>query len=109
MAQKQTLDKILKTVKDYLLHVERSGIDVEKGILFGSFAKNTAKKDSDIDLCVVSPDFGGDPIAETARLKYLTWDIDPSIEVISYSPEDIVVEEDPLAHEIVKYGKEIRI
>jgi predicted nucleotidyltransferase len=109
MAQEQTLDQIIKTVKDYLMYVEKSGIDVERGILFGSFAKGTAKKDSDIDLCVVSSEFGKDPVAETARLKSLTWDIDPSIEVVPYSPQDLAVEEDPLAHEIRTHGLEIKI
>lgn len=109
MAQSEGLEKVIKTVEEYLHLVKRSGVAVERGIIFGSFAKGNAKKDSDIDLCVVSPNFGKDPIAETALLKSLTWGIDPSIEVISYSPEDIAVEEDPLAYEIRKYGKEIKI
>lgn len=110
MAQTAVVDKkILEIVKDYLRLLKEEGLGVEKGILFGSMAKGTAKGYSDIDLCVVSPEFGADPIAETVRLKSLTWDIDPSIEVVPYSPADLAIEEDPLAHEIRKYGKEIEI
>lgn len=110
MAQRATLNReTIKKIKDYLRLLERSGVDVEKGILFGSLAKGTPKEYSDIDLCVVSSKFGADPIAEMVHLKSLTWDIDPRIEVIPYSPKDLAVEEDPLAHEIRKYGREIKI
>lgn len=109
MAQRTTLnEEIIGKVRSYLRLLERSGVDVERGILFGSFSKGTTKGHSDIDLCVVSSNFGKDPIAETVRLKSLTWDIDPRIEVIPYSPQDLAVEEDPLAHEIKKYGREIK-
>lgn len=106
MAQKTTLSKreVIRKVKDYLYLLKRSGIAVEKGILFGSFAKGKAKASSDIDLCVVSPKFGKDPTAEAVRLKSLTWDVDPGIEVIPYSPRDLAVKEDPLAHEIRTTG-----
>jgi len=110
MAERAVIDKkTLETVKDYLHLLKKEGLGVEKGIIFGSRAKGTAKDYSDIDLCVVSPEFGADPIAETVRLKSLTWDIDPSIEVVPYSPADLAVEEDPLAYEITKYGKEVEI
>jgi len=110
MAQTAVVDKkTLEIVKNYLHLLRKEGLVVEKGILFGSRAKGTAKDYSDIDLCVVSPEFGEDPIAETVRLKSLTWNIDPSIEVVPYSPQDLAVEEDPLAYEITKYGKEIKI
>ena len=108
MAQRTTLNKeVVEKIKAYLHLLESSGVGIEKGILFGSYSKGTAKKYSDIDLCVVSPKFGKDPIAETVRLKTLTWDVDPSIEVVPYSPKDLACEEDPLAHEIRKYGQEI--
>jgi predicted nucleotidyltransferase len=109
MAKRATLNEVTKTVKNYLRLLKKEGVGVERGILFGSFAKGSAKDDSDIDLCVVAPEFGKDPVAETSRLKFYTWDIDPCIEVVSYSPADLAVEEDPLAYEITKYGKEIKI
>ena len=41
----------------YLNYVHAQGIPVSYGILFGSYAKNTANQWSDIDLLVVSPRF----------------------------------------------------
>jgi len=109
MVKESTLNEVIKTVKDYLNLLKKEGVGVEKGILFGSLAKGTAKDDSDIDLCVVASEFGRDPVAETARLKFYTWDVDPCIEVVPYSPADLAVEEDPLAYEITKYGREIKL
>ena len=74
-----------------------------------SKAKGEARGHGDIDLCVVSLEFVKDPIAEMAHLKSLTWDINPSIEVMPYSPEDFTVGEDPLACEINKHGQGIRV
>ncbi|MBM4401810.1 MAG: nucleotidyltransferase domain-containing protein [Candidatus Cloacimonetes bacterium] len=109
MAQKTILNKeVSRKIRNYLNLLQKSGVSVERGILFGSQAKGTVKDYSDIDLCVVSSEFGKDPIAEEVRLKSLTWDIDPRIEVTLYSPADLACEEDPLAYEIRKYGREIR-
>lgn len=38
-------------------YLKKQGIPVSYGVLFGSYAKNTAHKWSDIDLLVVSPRF----------------------------------------------------
>lgn len=48
---------IVKVVQNYLDYVRKQGIPVSYGILFGSYAKNTAHKLSDIDVLVVSPRF----------------------------------------------------
>lgn len=82
---------------------------VERLLVYGSFAKGTPQEHSDIDVCVVSPKFGEDITSEMVRLNTLAHRIDPRIEVVPYSPKDLAVEEDPLAYEITKYGKEIRI
>lgn len=77
-------------------------------ILFGSYAKGIAKPWSDIDLCVVSDDFGVDDYEETVRLKKLTATVDPMIEPHPYHPKDLDNPYDPLAHEIRTTGKVIR-
>ena len=45
---------VITIVKDYLRLLAAEGIDIKKAILFGSYAKGTAKKESDIDLMLVS-------------------------------------------------------
>ena len=52
-----TGQKIKKIVSQYKKALLALGIRVERVILFGSFAKGNPRKDSDIDLLVISNDF----------------------------------------------------
>jgi predicted nucleotidyltransferase len=50
------VDKIVvKSVQNYLQAVQKKGIPVKYGVLFGSFARGQQHEWSDIDLLVVSP------------------------------------------------------
>lgn len=109
MAQGTTLTTVEKNLKKYAQLLQEAGFDVERLLLYGSFAKGTPEKHSDVDVCVVSPEFGGDITSEMVRLNTLAHRIDPRIEAVPYAPADLAVEEDPLAYEITKYGKEIKI
>ena len=53
----KTRQKIKNIVGEYKKTLLDLGIRVERVILFGSFAKGKPKKDSDIDLIVISNDF----------------------------------------------------
>lgn len=109
MAQRTTLTKIEKTLKKYAQSLKGAGFDVERLLVYGSFAKGAPQEHSDIDICVVSPEFGKDETSEMVRLNTLAHRIDPRIEVVPYNPQDLAVEEDPLAHEIRTHGLEIII
>ena len=50
-------ESIIKSVKGYLSAINKQGIKVSFGVIFGSYAKGSATEWSDIDLLVVSPDF----------------------------------------------------
>jgi predicted nucleotidyltransferase len=50
-------DAIVSIVQRFLAAVHSSGIPVELGVLFGSWARGAATSESDIDLVVVSPRF----------------------------------------------------
>jgi uncharacterized protein len=94
-----------KTVlKKYKAVLIREGIPVEKIILFGSYAKKTAKPWSDIDVCIVSPIFGKDPFDEMVRLAKLAEKVDSLIEPHPYNAKDLFDKYDPLAKEIRTYG-----
>jgi len=84
--------------------VKKSGVTVQKAYLFGSFAKDQIRPDSDIDICVVSDQLGNDFISEMVKLRKISLKIDDRIEPIPYGPEDFANKYDPLAHEIQNTG-----
>ncbi|MBU1500240.1 nucleotidyltransferase domain-containing protein [Patescibacteria group bacterium] len=90
--------------KKFIKKVRQAGIPVDAAYLFGSFAKNTAKKYSDIDICVISKKFGKDYFDEAVKLRHLTWDVDDRIEPVPYKPEDLNDRYSTLAHEIKTFG-----
>lgn len=54
-----TKKSIINLVYNFAHDVQKEGVRLEKAILFGSYAKNTATKYSDIDIALVSNDFEG--------------------------------------------------
>ncbi len=53
-------ESIVKSAQKYLRAVNKSGIPVSFGVVFGSQVNGTAHKWSDIDLLVISPRFDGE-------------------------------------------------
>lgn len=95
------IQKIASLIRQKL---EAEGIPVEKIILFGSHARGTARSDSDIDLCVVSSQFGKDYHNELVMLQQFARLSDNSMDIVPYSPKDLSEKYDTLASEIRKYG-----
>lgn len=48
---------IVNVVRQYLAVLPNVGIHASRAVLFGSFARDEADQDSDIDLVVVAPEF----------------------------------------------------
>ncbi len=71
--------------------------------VFGSWAKGTQHKDSDIDVCIVSPKLKGWH-SRVQALSRAPYDDLLAIEPHGFTPKEFKPEEDPLAYEIVKYG-----
>ncbi|MDP2860574.1 MAG: nucleotidyltransferase domain-containing protein [bacterium] len=94
-------DTIIKAQK-FIDLVRNSGIFVSNASVFGSWAKGKASEDSDIDICVVSSDFGKDYIEEMVRLREIALKIDSRIEPIPFNPQDINDPYGSLASEIRK-------
>ena len=100
---------IINKLKRFRKLLEKEGIPVEKLILFGSQARGTAHKDSDIDVCVISPIFGKDPITEKFKLLYLGPQIDTRIQAVPFSTKDFLKNKiSPLLHEIRQEGIDIK-
>lgn len=75
-------------VSKYINALKSRNIRVEKAILFGSYAKGNEGKDSDIDIAIISPDFGHDYLEEAVMLKEVSEDIDLDISPRPYSLEE---------------------
>jgi predicted nucleotidyltransferase len=99
------MNKILKFVQ----MIEQQGISVSKVILFGSYAKGKANPDSDIDIAVVSTQFGQDIVEEMMKLRKIALNIDSHIEPVPLCPDDLDDNFSTLAQEIKRYGVDVAI
>ncbi len=110
MAKSATLKK-KKTdlINRYVLLLRQKGIEVSKVVLFGSYAKGSAKPDSDIDLAIVSSQFGKDHWKEMVLLRKLALEIDSHIEPLPFAPEDVEDRYSALSQEIKKTGILLKI
>lgn len=103
----KTGQEIEGIIKEYTSKLLFLGIGVEKVILFGSYAKELAREDSDIDLIVVSKDFEGMNLRE--RLEVLGMAaarIMQPIQAKGYTPLEMASEEkDSFLLEILEHSK----
>ncbi len=103
------MDKgINKIIEHYLNHIKMSNIDFTKVYLFGSYAKNMQRSDSDIDLALIINDAKKeiDIFDLQVELLVLASDIDTRIEPHPIRFDDFNFN-NPLAKEILDYGTEI--
>ena len=86
----------------------KEGITVEKVLLYVSYAFGLFHKNSDVDIAIVSPDFGKDKFKEGKLLLRIAWRIDPRLNPIPISMNTF--EKDtwvPLINEIRQKGIEL--
>lgn len=109
MARQRIPRKIIKKVEAYTETLKQDKLPVQHVYIFGSFAKGTPHKWSDIDVCVISPKFSNSWDA----LEYL-WQktpriedpYAPHIEPVGFSPKDFRAG-GMLIDEIKRYGVKI--
>ena len=89
--------------------LEQQGISISKVILFGSYAKGKTHADSDIDIAVVSTQFGRDVAEEMMMLRKIALKVDSHIEPVPFCPEDLDDNFSTLAQEIKRYGVDVAI
>lgn len=102
MAKKKLPQKIEHIVQRYITFLKEDNLSIKDIYIYGSYAKGTAHKDSDIDVCVISSDFKNlDPweYLWKKRLDAHTLYIQP----VGFAPEDFV-DESPLVWEIKRTG-----
>jgi len=93
---------VLKVARSFVRAVEQSGIRLEAAYLFGSYAKGTARADSDIDLALVSPDFSG-WVDDLDKIRSALLSRDVRIETVRFHP-DAFRDENPLVWEVKSTG-----
>jgi uncharacterized protein len=83
--------KITKTLKEFRSALEAQGIKVNRIILFGSYAKRRPRRESDIDVAIISENFKGMNLLqrlETIGLALAKARIMEPIEAIGYTEEE---------------------
>ena len=101
------MNDVFSISRKFVEEVKNTGINVVDAYLYGSHAKKIADADSDIDVCIISPDLGKDLIDEMIRLKQISRRVDDRIETVPLGPVDFSNPFDPLVFEIKKSGIKI--
>lgn len=95
---------IIALAKKYVDLVKKVGINVDRAYLFGSYAKNKAKSYSDIDISIISSEFGHNWIEEGVKLSMIAGKLDERIEPHPFNPREMANKYSAVAHEIKTYG-----
>ncbi|MCP4575514.1 MAG: nucleotidyltransferase domain-containing protein [Deltaproteobacteria bacterium] len=95
--------KIKETISKYIRALNENNVNVDRAVLFGSYAKGNYSEWSDIDLAVVSKTFEGSWIKDRKKIRAITLSISSDIQVLPYRPEDFIID-DPFVREIIETG-----
>jgi len=100
------ISEIRQLVIELRALLKNNKIRADVFILYGSYAVKKNRVDSDIDIAVVSRDFGFDRFEEGSNLNYLASKVDHRIEAVPISLDDYLSSENisPLMHEITSKG-----
>jgi len=110
MARKAIPKKVKQEINNYLTTLKKDKLPIEKALLFGSYATGKQHKWSDIDLCIVSPQFKDSWDGFTYLiLKREIHDVRYAIEPHGFNPRDFNDKYSSLAQEIKKTGIEIKV
>ena len=101
---------VIKNIEKVVSEIKSSGIHLQKVILFGSYAKNTQHKWSDVDLALVADEFKGIGFYDVGLfskilIKYPSLLIQPR----TYHPAQFTPSKDPFVKEILRTGIEIKL
>ena len=103
-------DRSVKIVRKFVKALKQEGIPVDRVILYGSYAKGKTRPDSDIDVVVISKNFGKDRVEEGMTLFRIAGKIDPRLEPVPISLDSY--ENDswiPLIYDIKEKGIELQL
>jgi predicted nucleotidyltransferase len=100
--------EIIKLLQSYVLLLNEAGLKIQKAFLYGSFARNEARPDSDIDVMLVSENFDHFDIKAKAKAWQLTRKVDLRIEPFTIGIKRFFSDDDSaLVDQVKKEGIEI--
>jgi len=103
-------EQIVKIIRKFVKALKQNGITVDHIILYGSSVKGKMRPDSDIDVAVVSRDFGKDKVEEGMNLFKIAGKIDSRLEPVPI-PTDAYEKDTwiPLIYEIREKGIKLKV
>ena len=102
--RRNLINKEIAEIVDKYIAVVKENYNVVAIILFGSYAKGTNHKDSDIDIAVITDDIKTDTFDEEVKLMILRKGIDYRIEPHIITVSDYENDETPFVVEVKNTG-----
>jgi predicted nucleotidyltransferase len=100
----------INIVRAYLMVLKKAGLTIDKAFLYGSYARNEANEDSDIDLMLVSSMFDTDDDYVLSKPWLYSTKVDHRIEPLSIGLQRFISDDASPIIEIVRQtGIEIQI
>jgi len=85
--------KIINVLKKYMQALHSNGINLEHAFLYGSYARDEASDESDIDILLVSDYFDTSDIYKFSKPWRIAADIDHRIEPVSIASRRFLMDE----------------
>lgn len=95
--------EVKNIINKFIDNAIKNNIELHSVYLFGSFAKGTNHKWSDIDLAVISDDFEGIRFYDRLKLAKTKIETSSSIETHTYRKEDFTLD-NPFVGEILSHA-----
>lgn len=106
MARTRIPKKVILSIREYIGSLQQDAVPIDRVVLFGSYAKGTQHRWSDIDLCIISPKFRNTYKATQYLWSKRLHDSGLTIEPVGFSRKNFQ-DDSSLIAEIKKSGIDI--
>lgn len=81
--------KIRGVIQKFKSALRKAGFPPVRIFIFGSYARNQARADSDIDVCLVSEAFKRNKDKYRSKAVFEAFQVDPRLQVVLATPNDL--------------------
>jgi predicted nucleotidyltransferase len=85
-------NRIKEILKKYIEELEKNHYHIQQTILFGSYSKGTYDEWSDIDIALVSENFGSNDILNRRMMRKITHSVDTDLSPFTFRPEEFTLD-----------------